>query len=102
MRARRRVRRDATLDVAGTCFETDAGFLAGRLVTVGRSLLDPAKLPWIEYEGQRLSLRPVDPIHNGKRRRRAVRPRGLDVVPFDPAGALLDQLVGRSNKAGER
>lgn len=100
---RRRVRRDGTVEIAGTTFETTAGFLAGRLVTIGRSLLNPSSAPWIEHEDKRFELRPVDPVANGLRRRkneRAHRPqRGLD-VSFDPPGALLDALLGRTGRDG--
>jgi len=99
VRARRRVRRDGTVDVGGVCFETRAGFLAGRVVTVARSLLDPTSLPWIEYEDdQRFPLNRVDAVANGRRKppeSHAPR-RGLD-TPFDPPGALLDSMLGRKH-----
>jgi transposase InsO family protein len=93
--ARRRVRRDGTLDLAGVTFETRAGFLAGRVVVVGRTLIDPTADPWIEHEGQRYVLGRVDAEANARRTKDIRRPRrGVD-VPFDPPGALLDALVGR-------
>jgi len=99
VRGRRRVRTDGTLDVGGVTFETRAGFLAGKLVTVARSLLDVSTLPWIEHEEERYLLGPVDPEENARRKKEgpmANRPRqGLD-VPFDPPGALLDALLKRS------
>ena len=100
VRGRRRVRRDGTLEVGGVTFETRTGFLAGRVVVVGRSLLDPTTDPWIEHEGQRYLVGRVDPEHNARRKangpaaKRATR--GLD-VPFDPAGVLVDALVGRAH-----
>lgn len=102
--AKRRVRRDGTVDVGGTSFETTAGFLAGRVVQVARSLLDVQSAPWIEHEEQRIELRPVDAIKNARRRRpeRSHQPqRGID-VSFDPAGVLLDKLLsrGRGSKDG--
>jgi len=93
VRARRRVRRDGTLAVAGTDFELDASYLCGRLVTVGRSLLDPNESPWVEYEDQRLPLRLVDALANAKRRPRKRAKRGIDAVPFDPNQARLDELL---------
>ena len=100
VRGRRRVRRDGTLQIAGTDFELTQGYLAGRLVTIARSLLDPTELPWVEHEQQRLPLRRVDPKSNARRKEH--RPRtGIDAVPFDPAGALLDHALGRSPQAGE-
>ncbi len=93
----RRVRRDGTLDLGGVSWETTTGFLAGRNVVVGRTLLDPASAPWIEHEGQRYALHRVDPVANGKRAQaeRSHRPRrGLD-VPFDPPSAMLNAALGR-------
>ena len=100
VRGRRRVRRDGTLQIAGTDFELTQGYLAGRLVTVARSLLDPTEPPWVEHEQQRLPLRPVDPQRNARRKEHRSR-TGIDAVAFDPAGALLDRALGRSNTAGE-
>jgi putative transposase len=95
--ARRRVRRDGTLEVGGVTFETRTGFLAGRVVVVGRSLLDTTSDPWIEHEEQRYLVGRVDAEDNARRKKNGPSPkraaRGID-VPFDPAGALLDALVG--------
>ncbi|HMI90354.1 MAG TPA: hypothetical protein VK509_03275 [Polyangiales bacterium] len=95
---KRRVRRDGTLEVGGVTFETRTGFLAGRVVVVGRSLLDPTSHPWIEHEDQRYLVGRVDAEENARRKSNGPCPnrsqRGID-VPFDPAGALLDALVGR-------
>ncbi len=103
VRGRRRVRRDGTLEIGGTTFETRAGFLAGRIVVIGRTLLDPTAEPWIEHEEQRYLLGRVNAEENARRKKDGPSPnrtrRGLD-VPFDPAGALLDALVGRDG--GER
>lgn len=99
IRARRRVRTDGTLEVGGETFETRAGFLAGRLVIVARSLLDVSTDPWIEYEDERYLLGRVDPEENARRKRHGPMAkrtqRGLD-VPFDPPGALLDALLKRT------
>ena len=98
VRGRRRVRRDGTLDIGGVTFETRTGFLAGRVVVVGRSLLDPRSDPWIEHEEERYLVGRVDVEANARRKKTgpsASRPkRGLD-VPFDPPGALVNSLVGR-------
>lgn len=95
---KRRVRRDGTLEIGGVTFETRAGFLAGRVVVVGRSLLDPTADPWIEHEGQRYLVGRVDPEENARRKKLGPSPkragRGLD-VPFDPTTALVDALMGR-------
>ena len=98
----RRVRRDGTLDLGGVTWETTVGFLAGRNVVAGRSLLDPTSAPWLEHEGQRFALHRVDPVANGKRTRGPIATRrakrGIDVA-FDPPSALLNAMLGR--KAGE-
>jgi transposase InsO family protein len=95
VRARRRLRGDGTLSVGGVDFELDASYLCGRLVTVGRCLLDPSEPPWVEHEQQRLPLRPVDARDNAKHPRRTKRPKtGLDAVDFDPTGARLRAHVG--------
>ncbi|NIR61790.1 MAG: transposase [Gammaproteobacteria bacterium] len=100
VRGTRRMRRDGTVSIAGTDFELDHSYLAGRNVTVARSLLDPASAPWVEHEEQRLALRPVDPVANGQRPK-PHRPRtGIDAVPFDPATALLDRVTRRSRPQG--
>jgi transposase InsO family protein len=96
VRERRRVRADTTVSVDGKDWELDQGFLAGRVVTVGRSLLDGE--PWVEHEGKRLPLHPVDPKANAHRKRPPRRPGAPvteRVTPFDPAGALLDRATGR-------
>jgi putative transposase len=94
VRARRRVRRDTTVAIDGRDFELDQGFLAGRLVTVAYSLVgdDP---PWVEHDGKRFALRPVDVLANAKKKRRRDEPPSSASVPFDPAGALLDRAAGR-------
>lgn len=96
VRVRRRVRRDSTVPLDGGDFELDQGFLAGRLVTVARCLVDLSEPPWIEHEGKRLLLHPVDPVRNAHRRRAVLVERTTrSPVPFDPARALLDRASGR-------
>jgi transposase InsO family protein len=108
IRARRRVRRDNTLAMDGQDWETALHFLAGRLVTVARSLAEPDAPPWIEHEGKRFALAPVDAVRNGRRHRSA---SNLDAphparTPFDPPSALLDRALGRRSdddrKGGRR
>jgi putative transposase len=91
---KRRLRRDATLSIAGSDFETEQGFLAGRLVVVARSLLDSRELPWIEHEDQRHVLQHVAPQKHGMQRKPRAR-RGIDAIPFDPPGALLAKATGK-------
>ena len=98
---RRRVRQDSTLSVDGNAWELAAGFLAGHVVDVYRSLADPGGAPWVEHEGKRLPLHPVDPVRNA-RRKRARRPAPPQrTTPFDPPGALLDRAVGRKPRDPE-
>jgi putative transposase len=101
--ARRRVRQDSTLSMDGEVWETELGFLAGRLVTVSRSLIEPAEPPWIEHEGKRFILHRVDPVRNGRRRRPTCnldRPHPAR-VPFDPPRALLDKALGRDHRRND-
>jgi putative transposase len=96
--ARRRVRRDNTLAMDGQDWETDQGFLAGRLVTVGRCLVEPDEPPWIEHEGRRYPLHLVDPIANARRARSTCcldEPHEARVA-FDPATTALDRALGRA------
>jgi hypothetical protein len=97
VQARRRLRNDSTLSVDGEDWETDLGFLAGRLVTVSRCLVDVGEPPWIEHEGKRFPLQRVEPVKNGHRRRTPEVPAQPDRarVPFDPPRALLDKALGR-------
>jgi putative transposase len=97
---RRRVRRDSTLPMDGTDWETHLHFLAGKLVTVSRCLVDPSEPPWIEHEGRAHVLHPVNAKKNAHRTR---SPSCLDTphssrVPFDPPKALLDRALGRKPK----
>jgi hypothetical protein len=103
VRERRRVRRDNTLAMDGTDWETSLHFLAGRLVTVARSLIDADAPPWIEYEDKVYPLAAVDPVRNA---RRARSPQSLERphparVSFDPPVALVDRAVGRAPRTEE-
>jgi transposase InsO family protein len=100
VRERRRVRRDTTVSVDGETFQLDQGFLAGQIVTVAHALVgdDP---PWVEHDGRRYELQPVDAVANGKTRRSAPAPADATPVPFDPAGALLDLAAGRAPRHQE-
>lgn len=90
VRETRRVRKDSTVAVDGIDWELDQGFLAGRVVTVGRCVLDAPPAPWIEHEGKRLALHPVDPTRNARRKRKPTAPaskRTPSNTPFDPMHA---------------
>lgn len=96
VRVRRRVRRDTTVPLDGVDYESDQGFLAGRLVTVARCLVDLRELPWVEHEGKRLALHPVDPARNARRPRARHPDRtAVHTVAFDPPTALLDRATHR-------
>ncbi|HEY8926476.1 MAG TPA: DDE-type integrase/transposase/recombinase [Polyangia bacterium] len=105
VRVRRRVRRDSTLPLDGDDWELDQGFLAGRLVTVARCLVDMTEPPWIEHEGKQLHLHLVDPAKNAHRKRPprggplSERPPARPGVSFDPPKVLLDAAVGRTPSA---
>jgi putative transposase len=98
-RARRRVRRDGTLDVDGTQWQLDQSFLAGALVMVAIDMTGSAT-PFVEHDGRRYALRPVDAVAAGKTRRKPREPERSSKVAFDPPTALLDKLVGRSPRRG--
>ncbi len=101
VRSGRRVRRDGTVSVGGIDWEVEAGYLAGRNVTVARTLFDPKAAPWIEEAERRHTLVPVDPVANATRPRKPRKhAKGVDAIPFDPAGALLDRLVRRAPRHG--
>jgi hypothetical protein len=82
--------------VGAGALKNKQGYLAGRVITVSRSLLGGEA--WVEHEGQRLPLHPVDPKTNARRKRPPRRPGALEATsstPFDPAGALLDRVTGK-------
>lgn len=104
VRSRRRVRKDSTLQLDGTCWQTEAGFLAGRNVNVARCLVGESKTPWIEYEDKRFELYPVDPVANSRRKRAPIvqqesSSETTKAIHFDPPTTLLNRALGR---AGER
>jgi putative transposase len=89
----RRVHGDCVVRVGGMLWETDQGYLAGRMVKVGRCVLDIYQAPWIEHQGQRIILAPVDPKANAHQRRKPIpdaKPQGTGIdIPFDPMATLL-------------
>jgi transposase InsO family protein len=101
---RRRVRRDTTVSLNGQEFELELGFLAGRVVTLGYSLADPLSPPWLEHEGKRIALRPIDPKKNAQRGRPPRKP-SPDApsrhVHFDPPKALLDRASGKPSSTND-
>jgi hypothetical protein len=105
IRIRRRVRRDTTVSIDGQDYELDQGYLAGRLVVLCRSLADLSTPPWVEFEGKRFEVHPVDPVKNSQRRRPRRRPELDETTPhhpaFDPPKALLDRAVGKVSRTEE-
>ena len=99
VRIRRRVHADGTVALDGVDYEVDGGHLAGRITNLCRCLVDVAEPPWLEVEGRRLELHPVDAVANGKRRREQRLDRYGEKCPphsaFEPARAMLDKAVGR-------
>lgn len=95
VRANRRVRGDCTLSVGNVDWEVAEGFLAGRTLTVARTLAEPQRPPWIEHDDRVYALRPVDAVANGRQRKRKKPKPGLDAVDFDPVAVLLDHAMGR-------
>ncbi len=88
IRSRRRVSNDNVLTLDGFAWELDQGFLAGQIVTVAHCFSTPNERPWVEHEGKRLALHPLDPVKNARRKRAHVRgpapdkpPRPVDFVP---------------------
>ena len=99
VRERRRVRRDNTVAIDGADWETGLHFLAGRIVTVARSLAEPDAAPWIEHEEKRFLLAPVDAVRNARRTRKPPTDAPARArTPFDPPRALLDRSLGRTRK----
>ena len=93
-RKRRRIRRDSTLNVDGAAYEVAQGFLAGKKVTVAQTLID-RRDAWVEHEGKRFELRPVDVKGNGHALRKP-RPVPPPSIPFDPATVRLNEALSKN------
>lgn len=100
VRETRRVRTDCTLTVGNVDWEVAEHFLAGRKLTVARTLADPQRPPWIEHENRIYQLRPVDAVANGRRKKQRKPKPGVDAVDFDPVDVLLDHVMGRLPRRG--
>jgi transposase InsO family protein len=93
IRSRRRVSNDNVVSLDGVPWELDQGFLAGQVITVAHCFSTPTEPPWVEHEGKRLALHPLDPIKNASRKRLRLKgsapaaPRRP--VDFNPVAALL-------------
>ena len=93
VRENRRVSQDNIVHVDGVAWELEQGFLAGKTVTVVRSMLTPNVPPAVELEGKLLPVHPVDPLHTAQRKRPALRAPESDKparprVDFRPAVTL--------------
>jgi transposase InsO family protein len=99
VRSRRRVRRDTSVRIAGKDWELAEGHLVGRIVTLCQCLVDLTEQPWVEYEGRRYEVYPVDPVKNARRQRPWRKPHLDESAPpppaFDPPKALLDKASGK-------
>lgn len=98
VRSRRRVSNDNVISLDGTAWQLDQGYLAGQIVTVACCFTSPGEAPWVEHEGKRLALHPLDPVKNARRKR---PPRGGPAaekparpVDFDPMRALMRRKDG--------
>jgi putative transposase len=101
VRATRKIRADGTLSIGGQDWELEDSWLASSTLTIGRSFADLQRPPWVEHEGERLKLRLVDPIHNGRRRRAPTKRKqtGIDAVDFHPNRVRVDAMLGRKGGA---
>jgi transposase InsO family protein len=99
VRETRRVSNDNLVHIDGVAWQLDQGFLAGKKVTIVRSLLTPNVAPAVELEGKLLPLHPVDPVHNAKSKRPALhapepQKPARPGVAFNPVGTLLKGKKG--------
>lgn len=91
-RSRRRVSGDNIVSISGVAWQLDQGYLAGQIVEVAQCFVAPDDPPWVEHEGKRLALHPVDPKFNALRKRPPrggpVADKATQAVDFDPARTL--------------
>src|SRR5262249_54000167 len=104
VRETRCVSQDNIVRIEGVAWELEQGFLAGKRVTIVRSLFDPSAPPAVEIEGKLRPLHPVDPIHNAARKRpprrapepqKAPRPR----VAFNPPETLAQKAIAKKDQS---
>ncbi|XXT51617.1 DDE-type integrase/transposase/recombinase [Sorangium sp. So ce542] len=103
-RTRRRVSGDNIVSVDGIAWQLDQGYLAGQIVSVARCFIAPDEPPWVEHEGKRLMLHPVDPQRNARRKRPPCGGPAADKptrpVDFSPA-RTLGRRAGGGEDTGE-
>jgi len=104
VRETRLVSQDNIVRIDGVAWELEQGFLAGKRVTIVRSLFEPNAPPAVELEGKLRPLHPVDPVHNAARKRPprrepekplAPRPR----VAFHPAESLAKKALTKKGES---
>jgi hypothetical protein len=100
---KRRVRKDSTIRLDGVWWQTDAGFLAGRTVTIAHCLVGQSTQPWLEYEDKRFELEPVEPVANARTPRKSFEQPGATTrtstsTGFDPPTSLLKRVSGRASE----
>ncbi|XXT14105.1 integrase core domain-containing protein [Sorangium sp. So ce367] len=107
-RTRRRVSGDNIVSVDGVAWQLDQGYLAGQIVSVARCFVTPDEPPWVEHEGKRLVLHPVDPQRNARRKRlpcggpAADKPtRPVDFNPARTLGRAMGSGADTSERGGE-
>lgn len=97
VRQRRLVSRDGVVRLEGRLFELRQGFLAGRRLVVGHCLVEGLEArAWVEHEGQRYPLHPLDKRLNGASPRPPRRP-----PPAPGAGTGFDPTAPGPQASGE-
>ncbi len=85
VRARRLVSRDGVVSIDGQLFELRQSFLCGRRLEVAHCLVEglPAEA-YVEHDGRRYELHPLDAHANAHKRRRPRTQPAKPSIPFDP------------------
>jgi len=91
VRARRRIRKDSTVSVAGQDFQVAQAFLAKKTVSVAYCAFDEPIVPVVEHEERTYPLERVDPVANGRRARAEFPSPDTLETGFDPNAALLER-----------
>jgi transposase InsO family protein len=107
IRTTRKVRKDCTITVDGKLFEVEAAWMAGKTVTLVRSLLMPDEV-YIELENKRCPLSPCDPVRNASRGRKPSKKRTVgetnrcSAFDFRPEEAALHAMLNPRRKGNDR
>jgi putative transposase len=90
VRQQRLVSRDGVVSLEGQRYELRHSFLAGRRLRVCYCLVEGlSATAWVEHDGQRYELHPLDTRLNGSTRRLPRREPQAPSVPFDPNNPAL-------------